>query len=114
MQRIFDDIAARLAAAGFDVMRNPLPLVYMDDPAARKRVWYFATANNALVQNGSTKDVWLPTYGYGNWAVLEKTDAANETIWNALGFTVHRLTDFHPFAESLGAVHCIKKYLARA
>jgi hypothetical protein len=95
-------------------MRNPLPLVYMDDPAARERVWYFATANNALVQNGTTKDVWLPTYGYGNWAALEKTDAANEAVWNGLGFTVHKLTDFHPFAENLGAVHCIKKYLARA
>jgi hypothetical protein len=23
------------------------------------------------------------------------------------------LGDFHPFAQNLGAVHCIKKYLAR-
>jgi hypothetical protein len=114
MQPVFDDIAARLAAAGFDVIRNPLPLVYMDDPAAKQRSWYFATANNALVQNGSTKEVWLPTYGYGDWTSLQKTDAANRAIWEGLGFTTHMLTDFHPFAENLGAVHCIKKYLARS
>jgi hypothetical protein len=113
MQPVFDDIAARLEAAGFEVIRNPLPLVYMDDPAARERLWYFATSNNALVQNGSTKEVWLPTYGYGDWASLRKTDAANEAVWKGLGFTVHLLSDFHPFAENLGAVHCIKKYLAR-
>jgi hypothetical protein len=28
-------------------------------------------------------------------------------------FAVSMLTDFHPFAENLGAVHCIKKYLRR-
>lgn len=113
MQPVFDDIAARLATGGFDVVRNPLPLVYMDDPSARERVWYFATSNNALVQNGTTKEVWLPTYGHGNWVELEQTDAANRTAWETLGFTVHMLSDFHPFAENLGAVHCIKKYLAR-
>jgi hypothetical protein len=30
-----------------------------------------------------------------------------------LGFSVQMLGDFHPFAENLGAVHCMKKYLAR-
>ena len=113
MADVFDDIAASLSGLGFVVRRNPLPIVYMDDPEVRERQWYFATSNNALVQNGSTKEVWLPTYGYGVWRDLEKTDQANKDLWESLGFTVHQLPDFHPFAENLGAVHCIKKYLAR-
>ena len=113
MQRVFDDIATQLGLAGFDVIRNPLPLVYMDDEMRRERFWYFATSNNALVQNAPTKHVWLPTYGHGNWPELQATDHANARIWTDLGFEVHALGDFHAFAENLGAVHCIKKYLER-
>ena len=113
MQRVFDDIATQLQLAGLEVIRNPLPLVYMDDEARRERFWYFATANNALVQNAATKQVWLPTYGHGNWPELQATDRANVKLWTDLGFEVHPLGDFHAFAENLGAVHCIKKYLER-
>jgi hypothetical protein len=113
MQRVFDDIAAQLELAGFEVIRNPLPLIYMDDEARRERYWYFATSNNALVQNAPTKQVWLPTYGYGSWPELQATDQANTKVWTDLGFEVHALGDFHAFAENLGAVHCIKKYLER-
>jgi hypothetical protein len=48
MAPVFDDIAAALSAQHFEVDRNPLPLVYMDDPSAKERMWYFATSNNAL------------------------------------------------------------------
>jgi hypothetical protein len=113
MSPIFDDIAESLHGKGFEVVRNPLPLAYMDDSRGKNRSWYFATSNNALVQNSPTKEVWLPTYGYGDWTELAKTDDANKKIWADLGFVVHQLPDFHPFAENLGAVHCIKKYLAR-
>jgi hypothetical protein len=86
----------------------------VDDTTTLERFWYFATANNALVQiTKTTKDVWLPSYGFGNWTSLKGTDDENKQIWETLGFTVHMLGDFHPFAENLGAVHCIKKYLAR-
>jgi hypothetical protein len=114
MQEVFDNIATYLKNSGFAVHRNPLPLVYVDDTTTRERFWYFATANNALVQiTKTTKDVWLPSYGFGNWTSLKGTDDENKQIWETLGFTVHMLGDFHPFAENLGAVHCIKKYLAR-
>jgi hypothetical protein len=113
MQPIFDDIAQTLKTQGYKVIRNPLPLIYMDDTNRKERVWYFATANNALVEVAKGKNVWLPTYGHGSWPELSKTDAANKRVWEQLGFTVHMLGDFHPFAENLGAVHCIKKYLAR-
>jgi hypothetical protein len=114
MQPVFDNIATQLQGMGFEVRRNPLPLAYLDDVQAKERLWYFATANNALVQNSPTKQVWLPTYGHGTWAELEATDKANKALWESLGFTVEMLGDFHPFAENLGAVHCIKKYLARS
>ncbi len=112
---IFDDIAQNLQNLGFEVIRNPLPITYVDDAASKTRFWYFATANNSLVQidtyNGN--DVWLPTYGHGDWADLASIDAENKRIWEELGFVVHQLADFHPFAQNLGSVHCIKKYLER-
>lgn len=114
MQHIFNDIADKLTAAGFEVIRNPLPLVYQDDPSSKIRHWYFATANNALVQTTENgRHVWLPTYGHGSWPELAKTDDVNSKIWRNMGYTVHSLGDFHPFAFNLGAVHCITKYLGR-
>jgi hypothetical protein len=114
MAEVFDDIARGLQKRGLVVHRNPLPLAYADDPTARERTWYFATSNNALVE--ITKDgkrIWVPTYGHGSWSSLKETDAANKKLWESLGFEAIPLGDFHPFAENLGAVHCIKKYLAR-
>lgn len=116
MREVFDNVAAGLGRLGFDVRRNPLPLVYVDDPDQRTRVWYFATSNNALVEIGDDGDkrVFVPTYGYGEWASLQATDQRNQQIFEELGFEVLALGDFHPFASNLGAVHCIKKYLARS
>lgn len=114
MQEVFDDMAARLRAEGFDVLRNPLPLTYVDYPDERVREWYFATSNNCLVEiDGASKQVWLPTYGHGPWDELAATDEANRKLWEGLGFKVHQLGDFNLFTQNLGAVHCIKKYLQR-
>lgn len=110
----FDSIARRLQRLGFDVVRNPLPRVYVDYPDERVRQWYFATSNNCLVEiTGPSRRVWLPTYGHGPWEALAATDRANREVWEGLGFEVAELGDFHPFAQNLGALHCIKKYLAR-
>ena len=115
MNELFDDVAHELEAQGFEVLRNPLPLTYVDDPEARERFWYFATSNNCLVQIDETQGnhVWLPTYGHEAWSELTATDDANRRVWEELGFTVHQLADFNVFAQNLGSVHCIKKYLAR-
>ena len=115
MAEIYDDIANQLDEQGFDVHRNPLPLVYADDEQSRLRRWYFATSNNALVhrpQDGRPT-VFLPTYGHGAFPELVATDTANAELWAGLGYDVVQLGDFHAFAVNLGAVHCIKKYLAR-
>jgi hypothetical protein len=112
---IFDDVARNLERMGFEVVRNPLPLVFVDDPDEKLRAWYFATSNNCLVEiDGERRSVWLPTYGHAPWPELAATDEANREIWEQLGFTVHSLADFHPFAQNLGSVHCIKKYLSRS
>jgi hypothetical protein len=115
LSEAFDDIVRGLQRQDFEVIRNPLPLTYVDDPATRTRFWYFATSNNCLVQidRRAGNHVWLPTYGHNAWSELAKTDAENARIWRRLGFSVHMLADFHPFAQNLGSVHCIKKYLER-
>lgn len=109
----FDEVAEILARIGFEVIRNPLPLVYVDDPELKLRKWYYASYNNALVEIKSKDErtIWLPTYGHGNWQELTVTDKENKRIWEELGFRVIMLDDFHPFAENAGAVHCIKKYI---
>ena len=78
------------------------------------RNWYFATANNALVENTpSCKHVWLPTYGYQEYEYLQESDRKNQEIWQNLGFEVTMLPNFHSLARGLGAVHCIQKYIER-
>jgi hypothetical protein len=118
---IFDDIAAQLARAGFEVIRNPLPLTYGDgiravDGVHREvRIHYLASANNCLVQidDDGERAVWLPTYGHGGWSELAVIDAENRRIWERLGFTVTELPSFHGFAQRKGALHCIAKDLSR-
>jgi hypothetical protein len=124
----FDQIAEQLKGLDFEVTRTPLPHLYADDPTpgeiqvgdkkvkiAGVRRWYHATSNNCLVQiDGDAQDVWLPTYGQPKMEALAKVDAEHKRIWEALGFAVHQLGNFHPFAFSLGALHCIKKYIARS
>lgn len=110
---VFDNIAEVLERLGFEVIRNPLPLVYVDDEVELVRKWYFASYNNALVEIKGEQDkiVWLPTYGHGNWRELELTDNENEAIWQRLGFQVIRLADHHLFAAYAGAVQFVNKFL---
>ena len=110
----FDEVALQLERLGFQVIRTPLPHVFVDFPDERIRRWYFATSNNCLVEiDGDSQRVWLPTYGHGPWEALRATDEANRQIWERLGFEVLQLGDFHYFAQAFGALHCIKKYLSR-
>ena len=112
---VFDNIAEVLDRLGFKVIRNPLPLIYVDDEEERVRKWYFASYNNALVEikGEEEKTVWLPTYGHGNWQELEVTDNENEAIWQRLGFQVIRLTDHHPFAAYSGSVQLINRFIRK-
>jgi hypothetical protein len=114
-QQAFDEVAIALERRGLDVIRNPLPFVYFDDPDARMRQWFFASANNCWVERveeGQSR-VWLPQYGYGAWPELRATDEANAALWRALGFEVIPAGDFLPLADQLGALNCASKILAR-
>lgn len=128
LQSEFDDVASQLSGLGFDVIRSPL--LWLE---SRRRVdgtvtgpdgatvhvdgvveWYHATSNNCLVQiDEDRRDVWLPTYGQADQPQYAPVDAQHKEIWQDLGFTVHQLADFHHLARYSGALHCIKKYLAR-
>ncbi|GAB3539997.1 hypothetical protein GCM10027443_37280 [Pontibacter brevis] len=112
---VFDNIAEVLGRLGFDVIRNPLPLIFVDDEEERVRTWYFASYNNALVEikGAQDKTVWLPTYGHGSWQELEVTDQENEAIWQRLGFNVIRLGDHHPFAAYAGAIQLITRFIRK-
>ncbi|WP_025677231.1 hypothetical protein [Paenibacillus polymyxa] len=115
MNDVFDSVAEQLRRDGFEVQRNPLPLAYFDDKETKTRQWYFCTYNNALVERTPTsKKVWLPTFGYGEWGELQKTDLENKTLWESMGYQVIQITDCHVLASNLGVLHCIKKYLERS
>ena len=117
----FDEVAAQLVSHGFEVIRNPLPLTYahgrrrIDGLLREVRLWYPATANNALVQVDAVEgdQVWLPTYGHGPWEELAATDAANRELWERLGFRVHGLGSYHAFAQRFGALRCLTQVLER-
>ncbi len=118
----FNAIQTQLEGHGFVVRRNPLPLIYMDfppeegeDDARPQRRWFFASYNNCLVEVTETsKTVWMPTYGYGAWEEqLAPVDAANEALFQELGFTVIRMPDCTMLACDGGALHCITNYLQR-
>lgn len=115
MPEVFDNIANNLASnPAFEVIRSPLPLIYLDDERHRRGSWSVATANNYLVEiGGNSKTVWLPTYGHGVWAELAITEQANKETWENLVFDVVLWVDSHPRAEDLGAVHWITNYLGR-
>jgi hypothetical protein len=86
-----------------------------DGSIVKVRDWHHITWNNCLVERSASegKHVYLPTFGHGPNADLKPIDAEMKSIWEGLGFTVHLLGDFNPFAERQGVVHCIKKYLSR-
>jgi len=112
----FDEVAAGLADAGLEVHRNPLPLMWMDEPAKRLRTWFFAPVNNVWVEDlgPGRRQVWLPCFGERSWSELATVDAANARAWEGLGFQVHRIPGFLPLAENLGGLSCLGKVLARA
>jgi hypothetical protein len=110
----FEDIALDLERHGLEVIRNPLPFVYFDDPGAKLREWFYASANNAWVERYAERNrVWLPQYGFGAWPELKVTDDANAALWRELGFDVIAAGDFLPLADQLGALNCVSKILER-
>jgi hypothetical protein len=114
--KAFQQIEFGLRLRGYEVLRNPLPFVYFDDPQAKLREWFYASANNCWVEcmGGNGCRVFLPEYGFGPWPELKATDEANAAIWEGLGFEVVRGGDFLPLADQLGSLNCVSRILDRA
>ena len=111
----FDAIAEDLTKHGFSVIRNPLPMIYMDKVAECRRTWFYASSNNVLLQRSSASGniVWLAEYGHDNWPELAKTDAANRELWQSLGYEVRMIGGGQRLAENLGGLHCLTNVLKR-
>ncbi len=111
----FDEIATDLEQQGFEVIRNPMPLIYMDKIAKAKRVWFHATTNNVLVQESTTKGniVWLPQFGHDNWPELVKIDQYNQQLWEGFGYEVRLVAKCQYLAENVGGIHCMTNVLQR-
>jgi hypothetical protein len=120
--KAFDQIDYGLRLRGYEVMRNPLPFIYFDDPDAKLREWFYASANNCWVECPG-ESIWedhvgcrvfLPEYGFGAWPELKACDDTNAMLWEGLGFEVIRGGDFLPLADQLGSLNCVTRILARA
>jgi hypothetical protein len=120
--KAFEQIDYGLRLRSYEVMRNPLPFIYFDDPDARMREWFYASANNCWVEciadsNGGDHvgcRVFLPEYGFGAWPELRACDDTNAMLWEGLGFEVIHGGDFLPLADQLGSLNCVTRILARA
>lgn len=110
-QAEFDAVATQLENAGFEVIRNPLPLVYEDNGGTSERQYYFASYNNAIVQRNPNR-VLLPTYRHAS-PELKVLDEEHVALWESLGFEVIQLADMNVFALAGGAANCLKNVLAR-
>ncbi|MEO1492908.1 MAG: hypothetical protein AAFV19_12215 [Pseudomonadota bacterium] len=111
----FDEIAAQLEAAGAAVLRNPMPLIWVDDVDKRHRTWFHLPVNNVLVEDcgPAGRHVLLPCFAQDDWSELDLIDAANRALWERLGFTVQPIPDLLPLAENRGALHCMCKVIER-
>ncbi len=114
-------------AAHFEVRRNPVPLFLSCKSVDDSDVWmakpdqfYLGSYNNCLVEtSGSSRKVWLPKLSINrefgiHQKHLKRIEKENQKMWEALEFSVQFIeADFHPFLNSLGALHCMTKELAR-
>lgn len=111
----FDRVAATLTEAGYEVHRNPQPLIWMDDAGARLRTWYHLPVNNVLAEDCGPdhRRVWLPHFAEPPWEALAAIDRANADLWRRLGFEVHPVPGLLALAENRGALRCLCKVVER-
>jgi len=116
-----DEVAASLAAAGFEVHRIPFfagtpPVELPSDPdqtgPPRRNpgpAYPTLTYNNLLLNQPADRraTVFLPRYG------LDALDDAAVETWAALGFEIIRVDDLHISAMYGGSLRCCTKVLRR-
>ena len=111
----FDEVAETLSATGAQVIRNPLPLIWKDQPDEQHRTWFHLPVNNVLLEDlgPRARTVWLPGFASRTWPELSVIDDENAAIWAMMGYSVMRIPGLMPLAENLGALHCMAKVVAR-
>lgn len=103
-----DAVAARLAAAGFHVSRNPAAFAPGPVTGSGRPRGY----NNVLIENWPKQRVWLPQFGDAEPS-MRALDRANLDLWEAIGFEVIPLLGWGAATGFQGAVRCASKVLAR-
>lgn len=111
----FDAVARLLESHGFQVIRNPLPLVFHDNDTAHRRHWYYVSPNNCQVEfpHEGRPRVWLPQFGNAGWPSLRKVDAYMAELWTRLGVTVCDAGHCHALAQMGGGLNCATKVVRR-
>lgn len=111
----FDADAAALSAAGFSVVRNPLPATAVDHPHRRRRTRHILSPNNAWVETeeGRPGRAWVPQFGAGPGDPLSIVDAAMTALWRSLGFEPVAVAGLLPLALRNGGLNCASRILRR-
>jgi len=108
-----DDIARRLARAGYTITRAPLPLLFRDNMAAKVRNWYFASPLN-VISDPVARRVWVPTLSEGaESGGLASINAFHAAMWRAAEFEVIPLNNLDPILRRLGGPRCLAQALPR-
>ena len=100
-QRLFDAVARRCAAVGYNVVRIPVV-------PARDRRTYLTYVNVLMDQESQHRLVYLPSY-----RGCEPLNAAARGVWESLGYEVHSV-DCTAAYRHFGCLHCLVNVLARS
>ncbi|MEM6622991.1 MAG: hypothetical protein AAF674_12230 [Pseudomonadota bacterium] len=111
----FDEIAEQLHREGANVVRNPLPLVWKDDPQRKRRTWFHLPTNNVIIDDGGKegRTVLLPCFADESWPSLAEIDSMNAAIWAWMGYSVVRIPYMLSLAEGFGGPRRIVQVIAR-
>lgn len=116
MNQYLDAVAVALEAEGFQVLRNPVPVLKNEQNGA----FYLCALNNCLTEvTASNRIVWLPNITEGQegttyHAQLQQAEQDNLLLWARLGFDARLIAgDFHTLLDEEGALHCFTNELLR-
>ena len=116
LNEYLNQVAFNLEEMGFDVVRNPAPLLHNPENNAS----YLCAINNCLVEvTQLSRTVWLPSLtceqeSYAHYQQLQDVEKENDALWAELGFEVRIVEgNFHDLFDEIGALHCITNELMR-
>jgi|GEM_PF-1973622 hypothetical protein len=114
LNRYLDGVATDLKSQNFDVLRNRIPLVKLNN---KTHLCFYNNCLTEVIQ--ASKSVWMPRASYGQNAPpfhekLLEIEHETAAIWAELGFKADFIeADFHSIMDDVGALHCITNELYR-